>query len=147
MKHLLMDLPPLSTPFGDPHDPIIILDDDPDDAFQLRRILQGANIHHPAVTFFNARRAIEYLTYLLRETPAFRPCLLLADLHMRPVDGFEFIAWVRKQRLFKKIPVIAFSGWELPSDAEKAIAAGANLCVEKFPKPDALRRLLLESPG
>jgi two-component system, chemotaxis family, chemotaxis protein CheY len=140
-----MELSPHSTPFGDPHDPIIIVDDDLDEAFLLRRILQNADILHPAVTFSDPRRAKEYLTYLANETPSLLPCLLLTDLHLPPAGGVDFISWVRQQPKFKRVQVIAFSGSESSPEAEAAIAAGADLCLQKFPKSEALRTLLLQA--
>ena len=124
--------------FGDEHDPIIIVDDDPDDTFLLRRLLQDANIPHPAVTFSDARRAMEYLGYLANDAPGLVPCLVFTDLHMSPVNGFEFIAWIRRQAQLKHVQVIALSGSEPTSGTQKASAAGANICLPKFPPVDEL---------
>jgi CheY-like chemotaxis protein len=142
---MVIDFSPLSTPFGDPHDPIIIVDDDPNDTFLLRRALMDANIHHPAVTFSDVRRAIDYLEYLSKEAPSLVPGLVCTDLDMTPVDGFKLIAWLRQHRQFRKVPIAAFSDSESASEANKALELGANLCVEKFPPPAKLRAMLLES--
>ena len=136
-----------SSPFGDEHDSVIIVDDDLDDTFLLRRLLQRANIQHPAVTFSDARRAMEYLSYLSNETPGLVPCLLFTDLHMSPIDGVEFITWIRGQPQLQKLRVVALSGWEQGSDTQRALAAGANVCLPKFPSPEELRAALLPKSG
>src|SRR5690349_5334262 len=92
-----------SSPFGHPQAPIIIVDDEPDDAYLLRRYLQAANIPHPVVTFSNGRSAIEYLIHLSAERPPLLPCVLFVDLRMAPMDGFQLIGWIRSQPSFAAI--------------------------------------------
>ena len=134
---------PESTPFGHPQDPIIIVDDEPDDAYLLRRYLRAANISHPVVTFSNGRNAIEYLIYLSGERPPLRPCVLFTDLRMAPMDGFQLIGWIRSQPQFAAIRMLALSGSAYEHEVQKALSLGADLYMQKFPKPDALRDLLL----
>ena len=49
-----------------------------------------------------------------------RPCLILLDLHMPVMDGFEFRSIQREDPTLTSIPVVIYSGAaDLASDAEK----------------------------
>ena len=133
------------TRFGSAHKPIVIVDDDPDDASRLRRILQQANILHPVVMFSDAEHAIDYLAYLIEQPPSLWPCLLFVDLQLMPAGGFGLIGWIRSQRQFNKVHVIALSSQDVTGEAERAIELGANVHLEKFPDPEVLRTVLSET--
>jgi CheY-like chemotaxis protein len=83
----------------------------------------------------------------LSEIPNLVPCLVLTELHMSPVNGIDFIAWIRSQSQLTRLPVVAISDWELSIDVEKALAAGANLCLTKFPSEEQLVTALQEVSG
>jgi CheY-like chemotaxis protein len=65
------------------------------------------------------------------------PCLVFTDLHMSPVNGFEFIAWIRRQPQLRDVQVIALIREELASDT-MALATGPSVCLPKFPSPEEL---------
>ena len=125
--------------------PIFIVDDDPEDASMLRRILLAAEFDNPAVIFSEVDRAIGYLSYLLAMAPEQLPSLVLVDLQM--VSGVQLIAWIRKRPTCKNTVVVALMGQKNPTAAEKAIRMGANACIQKFPEAGELRaEMLSKSP-
>ena len=67
------------------------------------------------------------------------PDLILMDLRMPKMDGFEAIKVVRSEETTKDIPIIAISAWASAKHKERAMEAGAN---EHFTKPVDLNRLL-----
>ena len=60
------------------------------------------------------------------------PDIILTDLSMSPIDGFEFIEQLKLNLFTKDIPVVMFSSSGLPDDRERAIAAS---CLAFFEKP------------
>ena len=67
------------------------------------------------------------------------PDLILMDLRMPRMDGFEAIKVLRSEDQTSVIPIIAISAWASAKHKERALAAGAN---EHFTKPVDLNRLL-----
>jgi two-component system cell cycle response regulator DivK len=67
------------------------------------------------------------------------PDLILMDLRMPKMDGFEAIKVIRATEETEGIPIIAISAWASAKHKERAIEAGAN---EHFTKPVDLNRLL-----
>ena len=67
------------------------------------------------------------------------PDLILMDLRMPRMDGFEAIRELRKDPDTADIPIIAISAWASAKHKERAMEAGAN---DHFTKPVDLSRLL-----
>jgi CheY-like chemotaxis protein len=75
----------------------------------------------------------------LEQARSSRPDLILMDLRMPRMDGFEAIRELRNDPDTADIPIIAISAWASAKHKERAIDAGAN---EHFTKPVDLTRLL-----
>jgi CheY-like chemotaxis protein len=75
----------------------------------------------------------------LDQARSWKPDLILMDLRMPRMDGFEAIKELRKDPTTEEIPVIAISAWASAKHKERAMEAGAN---EHFTKPVDLTRLL-----
>lgn len=67
------------------------------------------------------------------------PALILMDLSLPIIDGWEATRRLKSEALTRNIPVIALSAHAMAGDREKAIAAG---CDEYDTKPVDLPRLL-----
>jgi DNA-binding response OmpR family regulator len=68
-----------------------------------------------------------------------RPDLILLDVNMSWIDGFELCRALKKNPLWTDIPVVFISGRSADGDVEQGIACGA---VDYFPKPIDGRMLL-----
>jgi two-component system, chemotaxis family, chemotaxis protein CheY len=67
------------------------------------------------------------------------PCdLILTDINMQGIDGYEFIRRVRAIAGHDTIPIVILSTEGQDKDKSKGYAAGANLYVVKPSNPDAL---------
>jgi two-component system cell cycle response regulator DivK len=70
---------------------------------------------------------------------SWNPDLILMDLRMPRMDGFEAIKILRSDPSTADIPIIAISAWASAKHKERALEAGAD---EHFTKPVDLSRLI-----
>jgi signal transduction histidine kinase/CheY-like chemotaxis protein len=108
---------------------ILVVDDDPRNLFVITAALeqQGAKVDNA----LNGRKALELLTTL-------KPDLVIMDIMMPEMDGYTSIAAMRADPRFATIPVMALTAKALPSDREKAMAAGADDYLAKPADYDVL---------
>lgn len=75
--------------------------------------------------------------------------MVITDLNMPNIDGYELIATLRQNERFRKVPIIILSSEEDEEDKAKGRQAGANAyLVKPFKAPALLAEVtrLLESP-
>jgi two-component system cell cycle response regulator DivK len=75
----------------------------------------------------------------VEQAHAWCPDLILMDLRMPRMDGFEAIKLLRSDPETADIPIIAISAWASAKHKERALDAGAD---EHFTKPVDLSRLI-----
>src|ERR1700738_487493 len=102
---------------------IIIVDDDRETREMLKMALELEGFEVSQVA--NGLRLISTLH-------VDRPDLILMDVNMSWIDGFELCRAVRKSEEIQQFPLIFISARSAPSDVAKGVAAGAN---DYFPKP------------
>jgi two-component system response regulator len=84
---------------------------------------------------------VDYLEDELSTGSVATPCsstLLLLDLKMPKLNGFEVLEWVRTQPSLKDMVVVVFSSSGLEQDKLQAYALGADCYVEKPSYPEDL---------
>ena len=57
--------------------------------------------------------------------------LILTDLHMPNMDGFEMTRTIRKEEKYKVLPIIAYTGFVDPANIDKATKAGVTEIINK----------------
>jgi two-component system, cell cycle response regulator DivK len=85
----------------------------------------------------------------LRQAEALMPDVIVMDLSLPVMDGWEATRRLKKDPRSKKIPVIVLTGHALPEHAEAAREAGCDLVITKPCLPDQLLdaiRGILEAP-
>src|SRR5258706_1345860 len=73
-----------------------------------------------------------------------RPDVIVTDLLMPNVNGFQVISELRKDSEARHVRIIALSSKSFPSDKQKALKLGADLFLEKPVSPPTLSSLLSE---
>jgi CheY-like chemotaxis protein len=124
--------------------PILIVDDDPDDIFILRRLLAKAGVSNKIVAFEDARAACAHLEGVLRESDhaLYRPCVVFTDLQMPGLNGFEFARWIRQHPGFASVFIVMVTSSEDPADGGNALAAGVDKLMPKYPPVGTLRAIV-----
>ena len=113
---------------------ILIVDDDVRNIFSLTSVLeqQGMNV----VFAENGRDAIR----ALQETPGID--LVLMDVMMPEMDGYETTRAIREMPEFAQLPVISLTAKAMKGDREKCIEAGASDYITKPVDVDQLLSLM-----
>jgi CheY-like chemotaxis protein len=96
---------------------VLIVDDDIRNIFALTSILEGYNME--IISSETGRGAIK----ILQEQP--NVDIVLMDIMMPEMDGFETMREIRKNDRFKGLPIIAVTAKAMKGDREKCIEAGA----------------------
>src|SRR5487761_1179372 len=113
---------------------VMIIDDDVRNVFALTGALED---HGLDVVFAeNGRRGIERLL----EHPDV--CLVLMDIMMPEMDGYETIRAIRSMPDLERLPIIALTAKAMRDDREKSIAAGASDYITKPVDVDQLLQLM-----
>ena len=109
---------------------ILYVEDNEDNVFMLSRRLkrQGFEVAHAE----NGQAALDHVA-------ADRPALILMDLSLPVMDGWEATRRLKANPATADIPVIALSAHAMSGDREKALAAG---CDDYDTKPVDLKRLI-----
>jgi CheY-like chemotaxis protein len=80
---------------------------------------------------------------VLRHVAEFSPAILILDLQMPKLDGFDVCPVVRSRAIQNDVRVIALSGHTLPEDRERSLAAGFDVHLAKPLEPSALFEAIL----
>lgn len=114
--------------------PILVVEDDEADELLIRRTLANSGIPHPRHFVESGEEAINYLVgvgpYSNRERFPL-PALVLLDLKLRGMDGFEVLKWIRAHPHFKDLRVVVLTGSSHIRDVNKAYQLGANSFLVK----------------
>jgi len=124
--------------------PILLVEDDPNDVWLVKHAFQSANISNPLRIVNDGQEAIDYLKGLgaYSDRGAFPlPKLVLLDLKMPRLNGFDVIGWMRRHYPWKLTPIIILSSSALPQDVNRAYELGANAYMVKPADYRALERL------
>ena len=113
--------------------PILIVDDDPDEATLTTRALAKAGIKNPIVAVPSGEHAIAYLKERLTAPETSLPLFILLDLNMPGADGFHVLNWIRAQPPLRKLLTVVLSSSTEERDVAKAYALGAKTYLGKYP--------------
>lgn len=113
---------------------VLMADDDVRNIFSLTRVLEQHQMQ--VVPAINGKEALELLK---REKDI---DIVLMDMMMPEMDGYETIGKIRANSVWKKLPVIAITAKAMAGDREKCIQAGADDYISKPVDMDQLVSLL-----
>ena len=113
---------------------ILIAEDDPNDTFLLARAFSKAAVQAPLHFVRDGQEVVDYLQgqnpFADRDAHPL-PALLLLDLKMPRLDGFEVLQWVRRQEGLRRLLVVVFSSSSQIEDINRAYDLGANSYLGK----------------
>ena len=120
---------------------ILVAEDELGDVLLLRRAFDKAQVNTPVYFARNGREVLDYL----QGKPPFDnpvehplPALLLLDLKLPFVNGFEVLEWVRLQAGLRHMIVVVLSASDQAQDIRRAYELGANSYLIKPHDPRQL---------
>lgn len=117
---------------------VLQVEDDEANHFIFRELFEEIC---PDIQLQRAQNGVEALAMIrsLAEDPSIRLALVILDVFLPLMDGWEVLASIRAVESLKKIPVVMFTGQILDRDQKRSV----ELDVEYLQKPSDLRSLTL----
>jgi len=119
---------------------LLVADDEPRNVDLIRMIVEEVDVPIRLATAANGLEAIR----LARELG---PALILLDLKMPVLDGWEAARQLKADPATRDIPIVALSAQAMPGDREVALAAGCDGYMAKPLDVAAIMRILQERFG
>ena len=113
---------------------VLVADDDVRNIFSLTKTLETHKMN--VMTAIDGKEALK----IMKENKNID--VVLMDMMMPEMDGYQTIREIRNNREFKKIPILAVTAKAMKGDREKCIAAGASDYISKPVDIDQLVSLL-----
>ena len=126
-------------------DPILLVEDNPNDFLLIRRAFSKVNIPNPLNVVGDGEKAIEYLSGAGDYADRARfplPLVILLDLKLPRKSGHEVVNWLRAQPVLKRIPVVVLTSSSMKSDVERCYDLGVISYLVKPVNFDDLRALM-----
>jgi len=115
-------------------DSILIVDDNPDDAMLIKRAVTNLRTKASVRIVFSGKEMMEYVDgtsgYSDREAYPY-PVLILLDLRMPEVNGFELLIWLKSEPRHAGIPVIVITCLDGQREIRKSYQLGARTFLRK----------------
>lgn len=113
---------------------ILLVEDDENDILLIRRALKKSHVDNPVYVARNGQEAIDYLSgqgkFSEREQFPF-PQVVITDLKMPRLTGFDLLAWINEHPQFRVIPTIVLSSSKEELDVARSYGLGANTYMVK----------------
>lgn len=117
--------------------PVLLVEDDPDHARLVKKSLkEHGRLRNDIYWVKNGSEAIEYITrtgHYSAESgeKVLRPILILLDIRMPLMDGFEVLKKIKTNKENRTIPVVMLTTTGLAQDVKRAMELGANDYIVK----------------
>jgi CheY-like chemotaxis protein len=123
---------------------ILIAEDSDDEVFLLKRVFAKTCLPWKLHVVPNGQEAIDYLS----RKPPYNddavfplPSVVILDLKMPVMGGFEVLDWLNLQPVLNELPVIIHTSSDQESDRARAMALGASAYFVKSPLPSELQAM------
>ncbi len=130
---------------------ILHVEDDPNDAFFVQLAFERAGLASSLRRVADGQEALDYLEGRGQFSDRAQwplPQLILLDLKMPVLDGFDVLAFVRSHPNFKDLPVLILTSSDAEEDRRRAERQGATDYLVKTPTwRNVLERIRAALPG
>lgn len=111
--------------------PVLLVEDNPDDVLITRRAWKKGGLKNQLCIVNNGEEALMFLRREEGYVDAPTPCLILLDLKMPRMDGFDVLEIIKDEDTLRSIPVIILTSSERDKDIERAYQLGCNSYIKK----------------
>lgn len=113
---------------------ILIVEDDPGHRLLVQDNLRKAGVINQIFSAKDGQEALDFVYHqgeYKDEKKAPTPGLILLDIDMPKVDGFEVLEKLKKDKKLKKVPIIMLTTTESQKDIDRSYQLGANNYITK----------------
>lgn len=110
---------------------LLIVDDDPKQVRLMETLMQELGLLHRCYHAMSGAQALAFLKRLTPFEDAPRPQLILLDLNMPGMNGYEVLREIKSDPLFRSIPVVMLSCSGALKDVDACYGEHANAYVQK----------------
>lgn len=112
---------------------IILVEDDPGHARLIEKNLKRIRIIDKIIILENGKEALNYIFSRTecRDRRALYPCILLLDLNLPVLDGFQVLKRIKEDNRTKQFPVIMLTTTDSPTEISKCYELGCNIYITK----------------
>jgi CheY-like chemotaxis protein len=115
---------------------VLVVDDNVDAAESIAAVLRLYG--HEVRCVFEGRSALE-------EAERYAPDVVVLDIGLPGMDGYEVAQRLRKRPRFGRTPILAVTGYGSEADRQRAHRAGFDHHLTKPVDPDTLQRFIVQS--
>lgn len=113
---------------------ILLAEDNDNDAFLMKHAFRRAGVSNPVLRVCDGEEAVDYLAgngaFADRQKYPL-PVLVLLDLKMPRLNGFEVLRWIRAQEQFQSLAVTILTSSDQRDDVERAHELGVTSYLRK----------------
>jgi CheY-like chemotaxis protein len=117
------------------HEPVMILlvEDDPGHALLIEKNLRRAGIANNIVTLDNGQKAVDFLFNQGDDggNDHSAPILILLDLNLPVLDGFQVLTIIKNDERTRQIPVVMLTTTDAPHEVSRCYELGCNVYITK----------------
>lgn len=113
---------------------ILLVEDNPDDVELIQLALEEVGISHEIIQMTDGQQAIDYLFgagAFVGRTELVNPAIIILDLKLPKLAGFEVLKLIRANPHTTHIPVVIFTSSNIQADITLGYQLGANSIITK----------------
>ncbi len=121
---------------------LLIVEDSPSDAKLLMRAMERTSFKKTVYLVRNGQAAIDFLHQRPPYEPSPRPDLILLDLNLPMMSGFEVLSYIKANDMLRVIPVVIMTTSQDADDILKSYREYANSYIVKPNTTSALTSMV-----
>ncbi len=101
--------------------PILLVEDDDVDTMTIQRAMSELKVTNKLIHKIDGKEALNYL----KDANNLKPCIIILDLNMPRMNGFEFLKIIKADDTLRRIPVVVLT----TSDVDEGIVESYDLGI------------------
>ncbi len=110
---------------------ILLVEDDPGHARLIEKNLRRSSITNPIVNIADGQRTLDLLLGQAAAARAAGPCLILLDLNMPGMSGYQVLARLKEDERTRPIPIVVLTTTDDAAEIKKCYDLGCNAYITK----------------
>ncbi|PHN06972.1 response regulator [Flavilitoribacter nigricans DSM 23189 = NBRC 102662] len=121
---------------------VLLVDDDPTTIFLHRWVIDRMQLAHQVKSANDGQEALKLLAQNEEQTNDQVPDLILLDINMPVMNGWEFLDAYEKQNIAGSLPLVIMVSTALPTEGQQKAAKKRDIPLEFLEKPLKKENLL-----